>query len=247
MSRRKKGSHSHRGTSSSRVMRTFVFVLTPFLITAVICGVAWVILHGTLGKYKPTIEYAFGAASPEVKGLRTLNKYKDDDAPDQIGEVEVDTGSGTETRKILYPYYGDLYATLDIPAADMSGIPVYSGQAPELLEKGAGWYNGSSFIGRPGNVVIAGHNHTDFKNLFEVKEGDEVILETSYCRITYVVEETVEFHEKDYTYVFPTEDDRLTLYTCQNNGKLGLSEYRLAKICRPVSSEWKDIETEAQE
>lgn len=249
MSRRKKGSgtHSHKSTSSSRVMRTCIFVLTPFLIAALMCGAAGGVLYASLKQYKPAIEYAFGANSPEVKSVRTLNKYKDDDAPDQIGKVEVDTSSGTEVKEIVYPYYGDYYASLTIEAADMIDIPVYSGQDPEILEKGPGWYNASSFIGRPGNVVIAGHNHTDFKNLPDVKEGDEVILETSYVKITYKVEETVSFHEKDYTYVFPTEDDRLTLYTCWNNGKLGMSEYRLAKICRPVKTEWKNIERGGEE
>lgn len=226
-------------------MRTAIFVLTPFLIAALMCGVTGAAAYTSFRQYKSAVEFAFGGDSPEVKGLRTLNKYKDDDAPDQVGKVEVETSEGTQKKDIIYPYYGDYYASLTIKAADMNDIPVYSGQDPEILEKGPGWYNASSFIGRPGNVVISGHNHTDFKNLPDVEEGDEVILETSYVKITYVVDETVTFHEKDYTYVFPTDDDRLTLYTCWNNGKLGMSEYRLAKICKPVKTEWKDIETEA--
>ena len=51
---------------------------------------------------------------------------------------------------------------------------MYSGTDLDVLEYGAGWYNGSVYIGRPGNVVIAGHNHTDFFNLPKCEKGDIV-------------------------------------------------------------------------
>lgn len=187
---------------------------------------------------------AFGGTPMEVRNLRTLNKYKDDDAPDQIREIEVEVNGEPETHTIVYPYYGDFYATLNCEAAGMKDIPVYSGQDPDVLQYGAGWYNGSVYIGKPGNVVIAGHNHTDFYNLPKCEIGDIVTLETVYCKCTYIISERVVFHEKDYTYVYPTDDDRLTMYTCWNNGRLGMSEYRLAFICKLQDIEWKEVNTE---
>ena len=50
------------------------------------------------------------------------------------------------------------------------------------------------------------------------------------------------FHMKDYQYVRPTSDDRLTMYTCWNEGRLGMSEYRLAVICKLTKREWKKVE-----
>ena len=231
-------------TSSSRVLRTFTYVLTPFLILIILCSATVLMLFKPFKQYKPYIDMAFGATPMHVRNLRTLNKYKDDNAPDQIREIEVNVNGAQEMHTIVYPYYGDRYATLNCEAAGMKDIPVYSGTASDVLEYGAGWYNGSVYIGRPGNVVIAGHNHTFFFNLPKCEIGDIVTLETSYCKCTYIINERVVFHEKDYTYVYPTDDDRLTMYTCWNNGKLGMSEYRLAYICKLQEIEWKEVNTE---
>ena len=152
-------------TSSSRVLRTFTYVLTPFLILIILCSATVLMLFKPFKQYKPYIDMAFGATPMHVRNLRTLNKYKDDNAPDQIREIEVNVNGAQEMHTIVYPYYGDRYATLNCEAAGMKDIPVYSGTASDVLEYGAGWYNGSVYIGRPGNVVIAGHNHTFFFNL----------------------------------------------------------------------------------
>ncbi|MBQ8107571.1 MAG: class D sortase [Ruminococcus sp.] len=239
--------HSSKKSSSTRVLRAVTYVLTPFLMLSLLFGAAMLILSKPYNdNIKDYVDTAFGDVTPEVKSLRTLNRYRNDDAPVLAKEIEVPDEESGESKKatMIYPYYGDRYATLNCESAGMKDIPVYSGQADDILEWGAGWYNGSSYIGRPGNVVIAAHNHTYFYYLPNCQEGDIVTLETEYCKITYTVREKVVFHEKDYTYVFPTEDDRLTLYTCWNNGYLGMSEYRLAVICDPIKTEWKEVEIE---
>ena len=71
--------------------------------------------------------------------------------------------------------------------------------------------------------------------------GDVVTLETSYVKQTYLVTQREVFHETDLTYIRPTDDDRLTMYTCWNNGRLGMSKYRLAIICELTKREWKDV------
>ena len=229
--------HKHK-TSSSRVLRTVTYVLTPFLILVLLCSTAVLALFKPFKNFKPYLDTTFGATPMEVRNLRTINKYRDDDAPDQIKEVEVEVNGKQETHTMVYPYYGDYYAEPNCEAAGLKKVPVYSGQDAYVLEKGAGWYNGSVFIGRPGNVVIAGHNHTFFYNLPKCEIGDVVTLETSYCKCTYIIDERVVFHESDYTYVYPTDDDRLTMYTCWHEGRLGMSQYRLAFICTLKDIEW---------
>jgi sortase A len=231
--------HKHKHTSSKRVSRTLTFVLTPFLMLIIVLGVTVLALYKPYTIIKPYADLMFNATSQETKSLRTLNKYRDDDAPVQSKEVSDDEG---ETHTMIYPYYGDLYATLNCESAGLNDVPVYSGITDDVLANGAGWYNGSVYIGHTGNVVIAGHNHTYFYNLPKCKEGDIVTLETSYVKQTYVVKETVVFQEDDYTYINPTDDDRLTMYTCWNNGKLGMSKYRIAIICELTDREWKEVE-----
>lgn len=233
--------HKHKGSSSSGVLRTFTYVLTPFLILAILCSVSYLTLIEKYTENKNIISMVFGAETPEVKSLRTLNKYHDDDVPIQMQEIEVEVNGEEEQHTIIYPYYGDFYGYLTIENAGMINIPVYAGQADDILNWGAGWYSSSAYIGRPGNVVLAGHNHTYFYYLPRCKVGDTVVLETDFIKLTYEITERVVFHETDYTYVYPTGDDRLTLYTCWNNGRLGMSEWRLCYICKPVETEWKDV------
>ncbi|MCI8648662.1 MAG: class D sortase [Anaerotruncus sp.] len=71
-----------------------------------------------------------------------------------------------------------------------------------------------------GNIGISGHNFnfdlTDgyFKNLFLLKEGDEISYTTQLGSRTYLVETVAEISDEDWSYLERTEDNRLTLITC---------------------------------
>ena len=201
---------------------------------------------------QPYLKVVFDPESNLTSGDSQVSLYHSDNMKLNIQEADIndtvfDDGDDEEKHTFVYPYYGDYYANLNIPNAGMKDIPVYCGTELDVLEKGAGWYYASVFIGKKGNCVIAGHNHTYFFLLPQVKKGDLVTLETSYCKLTYIVRETVVFHEDDYTYIDPIPDaDILTLMTCWNNGRLGMSQYRLGVICDIVEREWKDVEVPAE-
>lgn len=74
-------------------------------------------------------------------------------------------------------------------------------------------------VGGPGNPVIAGHVVTlyegnVFRNLYQVKLGDEVQVFTADSRFTYRVDEVKLVEPSDVSVMQPTEDSRLTLITC---------------------------------
>ena len=226
-----KSRNSH--TSSKRAMRTTLFVLTPLLMLLIILSAAVLLFLKPYNYFKPYANIVFRNTAPS-SSLRTLNSYRDDDAPDLSATITVDE----KQHDIVYPYYGDCYAALNCENAGLNDIPVFWGDSPDLLEKGAGQFNGSVYIGEKGNVVISGHNHTYFYNLKNCKTGDIITLETSYGVFTYKVSELVYFKDSDLTYIYPSEEDRLTLYTCWNNGMLGMSDTRLGVICELISKEF---------
>lgn len=234
--------HRHKSSSSNQVLRTITFVLTPFLMALIFLGVGMICVSGPYAKYKPYINLVFNTDKKEDDtSLRSINKYRRDDAKTVSATVTEADKPQEEAHTIIYPYYGDQYGTITCEAAGMNDIPFYVGTTDDVLEMGAGWYTGSKFVGKEGNVVIAGHNHTFFRNLPNCEVGDIVTVDTNFCTLTYEVTERVVFHEKDTSYVTPKKDDRLTMYTCWNNGKLGMSEYRLAIICKCLSREWKEV------
>ena len=237
-----KNRHSHRKHSeSNKVLRAVTYVLTPFLVLTVVCGVFVLAFFKPFSSVKPYIDIVFNANVKQNQGDKQVSLYHPDDAPTIIKEVPA--SETEEKHTMIYPYYGDYYGTFTCENAGMKDIPIYAGNRLDVLEKGIGWNNSSEYIGNVGNVVLAGHNHTYFFLLPQCKVGDLVVLETSYVKVTYRIYEIVKFSDNDSTYLQPTwGQDRLTAYTCWNNGRLGMSKVRIGILGELVSREWKDVE-----
>lgn len=68
--------------------------------------------------------------------------------------------------------------------------PVLEGTGTELLKKGLGHYPGSGRLGESGNFAVAGHRRTygdPFKDIPELRPGDDVILKDATTWYTYTV------------------------------------------------------------
>lgn len=238
------GSRHRKHSESNKVLRTITFVLTPFLVFLIVCGLFVIALFKPFTTAKPYLDMIF--APDPIDRENQVSIYHADDAPLRVYDVEVDNKDEgtTEKHKMIYPYYGDYYGSLTISSIGMQETPIYCGIAEHLLAKGVGWTNSSAYIGKVGHVIIAGHNHTYFAMLRYCKEGDIVIIDTDFCKLTYIVKQTVIFHKSELDYMRPTfGQDKLTLYTCWNNGMLGATPYRFGVICDIVEREWKEVNT----
>ncbi|MFE2268973.1 class E sortase [Streptomyces lavendulae] len=68
--------------------------------------------------------------------------------------------------------------------------PVLEGTDPGVLKKGLGHYAGTAGPGEAGNFAVAGHRRTygdPFKDVPELRPGDEVIVRDATHRYTYTV------------------------------------------------------------
>jgi sortase A len=72
-------------------------------------------------------------------------------------------------------------ARLRAPAVDANLI-VLAGISGRTLAFGPGWLKASSWPGRPGTAVIAGHRDTHFQFIRDLKPGDLLVLETAEGR-----------------------------------------------------------------
>lgn len=72
-----------------------------------------------------------------------------------------------------------------------------------------------------GNVGLAGHNRGHLCNFFQkiknLKIGDEIIYHTTKGKRVYKVQTNKVILETDWTYLQETEDNRITLITCEEN------------------------------
>jgi sortase A len=108
---------------------------------------------------------------------------------------------------------GSLVGRIDIPRLDLSAV-VFEGTTDGTLARGVGHLRGSAGPGERGNLVLAGHRDTFFRELQGIRQGDEVNIKGPEGEFEYEVESTT-IVEPDQTEVLkPSDDATLTLITC---------------------------------
>lgn len=104
------------------------------------------------------------------------------------GQVEIDA-RGTSTAALLrVPRFGDDYR-----------VPILEGDSDSVLAAGVGHLPRTAAVGEVGNYVLAAHRVTHgepFRDLPDLRPGDEVVVQTA---------------EKTYTYVLDTAGDDLSV------------------------------------
>lgn len=99
-----------------------------------------------------------------------------------------------------------------------------SGNSWDVTDLGtyAGHLQGTSWVDRTGNVVLAGHvemvdgRRGVFAGIDELNIGDPLILRQNGVEYVYAVSELRSVRPDDLSVVYPTTTNRLTLITCSN-------------------------------
>ena len=207
-------------TTSRLPLPLWAQILLPLLV-AVLC--AGILLLGSIRPYemaKTYLKVAFMDGSGVVSdhGTNGLN----------IVQTDIDTDYTGETAEEGTPVVSDYGSQCAVLEAKSIGLyaPVYWGGGAELLEEGACQTPASALLGASGNSVISAHVNTFFHDLNQLKVGD-----TTYGKFTYEVTEQITFDASDKSYLKKTDDERLTLYTCEMQ-LLGSSSKRVGVVCK---------------
>jgi len=115
----------------------------------------------------------------------------------------------------------------------------------DVADFAAGWHKNSSLPEEPGNIVLSGHNNIRgavFRELDQLKRGDEVMLYAGGKEYTYTVDEVLIVPEKfasnqqrldNVRYIQETKDDRLTLVSCWPRND---NTHRIIVVAKPEKS-----------
>ncbi len=120
-------------------------------------------------------------------------------------------------QKVELPDLGSAVGTMEIPKIGLEKHVVEGVGVPDL-KKGPGHYPGTAMPGTAGNAAIAGHRTTygaPFFDLDQLAPGDPIFVTTSLGRFRYDVRETKIVAPDDAWVLDPTDDNRLTLTTCE--------------------------------
>ena len=149
-----------------------------------------------------------GHTPPDESGLGTFNQSEIPEHLRGIVAVIPDKpviSAGTEQ-----------IVRLRVPAINVDA-PVVPGDDWESLKNGIGLNASSSAAGKPGNVILSGHNDIFgqvFRDLDQLKPGDEIIVLTEKNAYTYSVQNTEVVLPNQVEVMAQTTDETITLISC---------------------------------
>jgi len=108
---------------------------------------------------------------------------------------------------------GSPIAELLIPRVRLSSIVLHGSDA-RTLRRGPGHLETTPLPGERGNVAIAGHRDTFFRQLRDVKVGDDIFVNTPRGAFHYRITSARVVNARDVSVLEPTDDEVLTLVTC---------------------------------
>jgi sortase A len=120
---------------------------------------------------------------------------------------------------------GDLIGRIDIPRLGLS-LMVVEGIGSALLRRAVGHIPGTALPGLPGNVGIAGHRDTFFRQLRNIRQRDIISLTTLSGEYRYRVVSTKVVSPAEDSVLGVDGNEILTLVTCYPFFFVGAAPYR---------------------
>jgi sortase A len=108
---------------------------------------------------------------------------------------------------------GDVLGRMDIARLGMS-VAVLQGTSSRVLRLGIGHIAGTPLPGEDGNIGIAGHRDTFFRGLKDIRQNDEIQLQTANGLSRYEVDWAKVVANDDQSVLAPSTESALTLVTC---------------------------------
>lgn len=120
---------------------------------------------------------------------------------------------------------GSTIGRIEIPRLNVTAI-VRAGSDARTLQLAVGHIPGTAYPGEPGNVGLAGHRDTFFRQLRDIRPDDVIEMVTSEGRFTYRVQRTDIVQPSDVWVLDPTSEPSLTLVTCYPFSYIGSAPER---------------------
>jgi sortase A len=130
-----------------------------------------------------------------------------------VAASEMKTAPPVDRAVEVTPRPGEAIAKLKIPRLSTELYVVEGDNTPEL-RRGPGHITGTAMPGGNGNCVIAGHRDTHFRVLKDIRQGDDVVLETRTGQFLYRITSTHIVSPNNTDPLRRTAAPELSLVTC---------------------------------
>lgn len=123
------------------------------------------------------------------------------------------------------PKEGERIGTLVIDSIGLK-VPIWEGTGDQELDRGVGHHTNSVLPGERDNCVLAGHRNTAFVKAGDIREGDEVRVETREGTFIYQVKKMWVTDGNDRTVIVSLKNPVLRMYTCYPFDAIGRAKKR---------------------
>jgi sortase A len=130
---------------------------------------------------------------------------------------------------------GSLVGRIEIPRLDLFAV-VFEGTSEDTLARGVGHLTGSAAPGERGNLVLAGHRDTFFRELRGIHKGDSITVRSPEGKFRYRVESTVIVYPNQTEILQAGNESSLTLITCFPFSYIGNAPQRFVVRARKVAN-----------
>jgi len=121
---------------------------------------------------------------------------------------------------------GELLTRVLIPKINLDAVVVEGASRKQLLA-GPGHLQDTATPGSIGNAVITAHRDTFFRHIYELNQGDEILIRRGGQVFRYHVTGKKIVQPEDVSVLNPTSDAQLTLITCYPTYYVGPAPERL--------------------
>jgi len=126
---------------------------------------------------------------------------------------------------------GDVLGRIEIPRLGMM-VAILEGTKPRTLRLGVGHISGTALPGEPGNIGIAGHRDTFFRDLKDIRASDEIQIQTATGLSRYEVDWVRIVAPRDIRVLAPSAGSAITLVTCYPFHYIGAAPERFVVHAR---------------
>lgn len=133
---------------------------------------------------------------------------------------DIDKNSSQDISPDEKPPSEDINAAIGImkiPKIDLK-VAIGEGVDNKTLKYAVGHFEGTAMPGEKGNFSVAGHRSYTYSEYFnrldELKEGDDIIVETKKGEFTYKIYEKKVVEPTEVSVLDSTKDATITLVTC---------------------------------
>jgi sortase A len=129
---------------------------------------------------------------------------------------------------------GSVIGRIEVPRIKVSAV-IREGTDNKTLKRAAGHVPYTALPGERGNVGIAAHRDSFFRNLRGVREGDKITLKTAWGTYEYVVDSLKIVRPENVEVLDPTPNPSITLVTCYPFNYVGSAPKRYIVRARQVN------------